>query len=111
MEGYASTLRSLGEIEKLEIPFFQRPYVWGEPQFDALVNSFVETEGSKMPFFGSIIFCRADRAATVDGRLDSRWGQAAKAVLSLLIVYHADLKMSTAKNEYWQNVRWNMREE
>ncbi len=56
MDGHARELMWISESGKVEVPFFQRPYVWDEENFDGLVESFLDSPGNTMPFFGSIIF-------------------------------------------------------
>lgn len=49
----ARSLRYLNQLNELEIPFFQRPYVWEEENWEKLYNSFFEND---IPdFLGSII--------------------------------------------------------
>ncbi len=55
MNGYGHKLMDLADVRLLEIPFFQRAYVWDDTDFKALIESFIETDGGKMPFFGSLI--------------------------------------------------------
>lgn len=55
MKGEAKSLKWLINAEKIEVPFFQRPYVWSDPEFDALIESFNDSEDNAMPFFGSLI--------------------------------------------------------
>ncbi len=55
MNGFGHKLMDLSDVRLLEIPFFQRAYVWDNTDFKALIESFIETEGGKMPFFGSLI--------------------------------------------------------
>ncbi len=40
---------------KMEVPFFQRPYVWTIDNWKVFLNSIVD-ENNKMPFIGSFIF-------------------------------------------------------
>lgn len=56
MDGNARELMWISEAGKIEVPFFQRPYVWDEENFDGLIESFLDSPGNTMPFFGSIIF-------------------------------------------------------
>lgn len=56
MDGQAGeALRWITEAKRMEIPFFQRPYVWNENDFEALIESFQDAPGNTMPFFGSVI--------------------------------------------------------
>ena len=49
----ARSLRYLNQLNELEIPFFQRPYVWEEENWKKLYESFFDNE---IPdFLGSII--------------------------------------------------------
>ena len=53
MEAVAKSLRFLGEVKELVVPFFQRKYVWDENNWEELLQSFRNTD--EMPFLGSII--------------------------------------------------------
>ncbi len=55
MDGKGHCLYDLQKVRLLEIPFFQRAYVWDDIDFYGLVESCEETVGGKMPFFGSLI--------------------------------------------------------
>ncbi len=56
MDGNASELlKWITEAKRIEVPFFQRPYVWNETDFEALIDSFNDAVGNTMPFFGSVI--------------------------------------------------------
>lgn len=55
MDGHAKELMWLTETTKIEVPFFQRPYVWGDDDFEALIESFLDAPDNTMPFFGSVI--------------------------------------------------------
>lgn len=56
MDGNARGLMWISEAGKIEVPFFQRPYVWDEENFEGLVESLLDSPGKTMPFFGTIIF-------------------------------------------------------
>lgn len=56
MDGHARVLREwLTDAKKIEVPYFQRPYVWDTEDFDALVESFIDEPDGNMPFFGTVI--------------------------------------------------------
>ena len=55
MDGVGSNLKSLLQSASLEVPFFQRPYVWDDSHFESLIESLNESPSNKMPFFGSLI--------------------------------------------------------
>lgn len=55
MDGNGITLKSLLQSNALEVPFFQRPYVWNEEQFEALIDNLDDSPEGIMPFFGSVI--------------------------------------------------------
>ena len=55
MDGHGITLKSLLQSNALEVPFFQRPYVWEVEHFEALIDSLEDSPEATMPFFGSVI--------------------------------------------------------
>lgn len=55
MNGNGIALKLLLQSNALEVPFFQRPYVWEEEHFEALIDSFEDSPEGVMPFFGSVI--------------------------------------------------------
>ncbi len=56
MDGQASELiKWITEANSIEVPFFQRPYVWDSSNFEALTDSFIDAPDNTMPFFGSVI--------------------------------------------------------
>ena len=55
MDGNGDNFLWLKKANCIEVPFFQRPYVWDEEQFESLVDSFLDAPGNTMPFFGSLI--------------------------------------------------------
>lgn len=55
MDGEGIALKSLLQSNALEVPFFQRPYVWEEEHFEALIDSMDDSPEGIMPFFGSVI--------------------------------------------------------
>jgi uncharacterized protein with ParB-like and HNH nuclease domain len=59
MESTAFTLHWLSQEKiKLEVPFFQRPYVWEEDDWQELINSIENSPSQSMPFIGSVILQR-----------------------------------------------------
>ena len=55
MDGNGITLKSLLQSNALEVPFFQRPYVWEAEHFETLIDSLDDSPEGVMPFFGSVI--------------------------------------------------------
>jgi len=56
MESTAFTLYWLQQEQiKLEVPFFQRPYVWEDEDWQELINSIENSPSQSMPFIGSVI--------------------------------------------------------
>ena len=56
MDGNGRALGWFGTDDiKLEIPFFQRPYVWDMEEWNALFEGIKETDEENMPFIGSFI--------------------------------------------------------
>lgn len=56
MDRYAKELTWISEAKEIEVPFFQRPYVWDDDDFTALIDSILDAPKNTMPFFGSVIF-------------------------------------------------------
>lgn len=70
MEGTAQTLYWFqNESVKVEVPFFQRPYVWDEVDWDELIESINSANENSMPFIGSFILQKlTDRYYVIDGQ-------------------------------------------
>ena len=70
MEGTAQTLYWFpNESVKVEVPFFQRPYVWDEEEWDELIASIKSSNDNAMPFIGSFILQKlTDRYYVIDGQ-------------------------------------------
>lgn len=73
MEAHGQPLRFLCDEQILEIPFFQRAYVWNDDNWKDLLEDLLRTSGSH--FLGSIILKRAksitgtaDKAIIIDGQ-------------------------------------------
>ena len=73
MEAHGQPLRFLCDEQILEIPFFQRAYVWNDDNWKDLLEDLLKTSGSH--FLGSIILKRtrqitgtADKAVIIDGQ-------------------------------------------
>ena len=70
MDGTAQTLFWFpNETVKVEVPFFQRPYVWDEEDWDELIESINSANENTMPFIGSFILQElTDRYYVIDGQ-------------------------------------------
>lgn len=72
MEGQAKTLYWFSEDKiLLEIPFFQRPYVWAEPEWEELIHSIETSNEESMPFIGSFILqkpSKNNKYLVIDGQ-------------------------------------------
>lgn len=70
MEGTAQTLFWFpNETVKVEVPFFQRPYVWDEDDWEELIASINSANENAMPFIGSFILQKlTDRYYVIDGQ-------------------------------------------
>ncbi len=56
MEAEQTAFRFIKDIELLEVPFFQRPYVWNEDNWEDLIESLLGGLDKKTGIFlGSII--------------------------------------------------------
>ena len=57
MKGEAQNLLCFSNNDyTFEVPFFQRPYVWNEKNWEDLLKSINDEANGKMPFIGSFIF-------------------------------------------------------
>lgn len=85
----------------LEVPFFQRPYVWDEGNWQALLDNIEKSFDGRMPFIGSFIF---QKPAKDDKRLLVIDGQQRLTTLSVLIKAFLDiydtLKRTKKKSAY-----------
>ena len=72
----------------LEVPFFQRPYVWDEENWQALLDNIEKSFDGRMPFIGSFIF---QKPAKDDKRLLVIDGQQRLTTLSVLIKVFLDI--------------------
>lgn len=53
----------------MEVPFFQRPYVWDEEEWEELINSINNANSESMPFIGSFILQKIDKKFyVIDGQ-------------------------------------------
>lgn len=72
MEGQAYNLISFFKDDvTVEVPFFQRPYVWNEKNWSDLYQSINEENQQRMPFIGSFIFQRTNderKFLVIDGQ-------------------------------------------
>ena len=71
MDGFGDNFLWMKKSKTIEVPFFQRPYVWDEEQFEALIDSFLDSPDNTMPFFGSIILKKTkddNRYLIIDGQ-------------------------------------------
>lgn len=72
MEGFARTLYWFSDEKiQFEIPFFQRPYVWAEEEWNELIDSINSADTNSMPFIGSFILQKTgenDKYLVIDGQ-------------------------------------------
>ena len=56
MDGFGKTLYWFQEENlTIEVPFFQRPYVWDNENWQSLISSIESARSSTLPFIGSFI--------------------------------------------------------
>lgn len=72
---------------KVEIPFFQRPYVWNEDNWKSLLDS-INEEVDKIPFIGSFIFQEITQNSKIYSVID---GQQRITTLFVLIKAYLDV--------------------
>lgn len=71
MDGFGKTLFWFSEDDlTLEVPFFQRPYVWDEENWESLINSISKSSPKTMPFIGSFILQEKSKGSywVIDGQ-------------------------------------------
>ena len=72
MDGFAQKLQYFAEENiMLEVPFFQRPYVWNSDNWESLLDSILSEQDKHMPFIGSFIFQQTKNDKTfmiIDGQ-------------------------------------------
>ena len=94
MKGEAKGFKWIKE-KLFEIPFFQRPYVWKEDNWEELWNNIVLNSAGEMPFIGSFILqIKDDRGLTKYTVID---GQQRLVTLSILIKAFLDSSSSDLK--------------
>ena len=89
MEGSGRTLYWFSNDKvKVEVPFFQRPYVWSESEWDELIDSIESSAENSMPFIGSFILQAIDANATKFLVVD---GQQRIATISIMVKAFIDV--------------------
>lgn len=89
MKANANSFGFMKNENMIEIPFFQRAYVWGEDEwvqlFDDLLDSFNDKKTNKTHFLGSIILKQLDTNAGEGSRRSLIDGQQRLTTFSILI--------------------------
>lgn len=105
----------------IDVPFFQRPYVWGKNEWSDLINSIEDSRSGTMPFIGSFILQKtneSNRFLIIDGQqrvttftilikalLDAKNDELNDAKGSLLdFIYSSKLNNVTLRNEYFRRL-------
>ena len=83
MKAQEQPLRFICNEECLEIPFFQRPYVWHNENWEDLLEDLLKTHGNH--FLGSIILKRNSRRTGINDKAIVVDGQQRLTTLSILI--------------------------
>lgn len=87
--------------KQFEIPFFQRPYVWKEDNWDELWNNIVNNSTNEMPFIGSFILQTKDtKGLTKYIVID---GQQRLTTLSILIKAFLDSSIDLKSDEEYSD--------
>lgn len=84
-----------------EIPFFQRPYVWKEDNWEELWNNIVFNSSEEMPFIGSFILQIKSERGLVDYVVID--GQQRLTTLSILIKAFLDSSNDLKNNDIYSN--------
>ena len=96
MKGEAQSFNWLKD-KIFEIPFFQRPYVWKEDNWDELWNSIVSNPLNEMPFIGSFILQVKDTKGQIKYTVID--GQQRLTTLSILIKSFLDSSADLKNDE------------
>lgn len=96
MKGEAQSFNWLKD-KIFEIPFFQRPYVWKEDNWDELWNSIVSNPLNEMPFMGSFILQVKDTKGQIKYTVID--GQQRLTTLSILIKSFLDSSADLKNDE------------
>ena len=98
MDGFGTSLHWFSrENLTLEVPFFQRPYVWDDENWTSLINSINESRDNTMPFIGSFILQTKDDKNywVIDGQ---------QRITTLTIMIKALLDVHTNLNPRVRNI-------
>ena len=87
----------------LEIPFYQRAYVWGEEQWERFLNDMEYVSATNCPYFlGSIILKQSASGNTWDEISDTRTIIDGQQRLTTTILFFKAMCMKTGKNDLFQ---------
>lgn len=87
MEAGKRTIREIfNRGRNLEIPFFQRSYVWDEPQWKRFLEDMVMVSETKKPYFlGSVILKQQETTSDTDSKLTVIDGQQRLTTLNIFL--------------------------
>jgi uncharacterized protein with ParB-like and HNH nuclease domain len=96
MNGSARSLEWIIE-KRFEVPFFQRPYVWNENNWEELWNAIFEAKKDEMPFIGSFIL--QQEQGKPNGTYLVIDGQQRLTTLSMLIKAYLDFAKDITESD------------
>ena len=87
MEAGKRTIRDIfNRVRNLEIPFFQRAYVWGEEQWQRFLEDMISVSQENEPYFlGSIILKQQETTSDNDSKLTVIDGQQRLTTLNIFL--------------------------
>lgn len=86
----------------LEIPFFQRAYVWGENQWERLLEDMELVSASKKPYFLGSVILKQQQTTSSNGVGDMRTLIDGQQRLTTLNIFFKVLCLKTSKNSSFE---------
>ena len=99
MEAKGQSLKMLFDTDVLEVPFFQRPYVWNEENWKELLDDLRETQATH--FLGSVILKKKETHTWEPNKSVIIDGQQRLTTLSILIKALYDCMQDEKENIYF----------
>jgi uncharacterized protein with ParB-like and HNH nuclease domain len=87
----------------LEIPFFQRAYVWEEPQWERLLEDMEETSRQNVPYFLGSVILKQQMTSTTKSVSDVRTLIDGQQRLTTISIFLKVLCLKNNKNQIFKN--------
>ena len=95
MQGKDATFKFLEQVERFEVPYFQRAYVWNESNWEQLLEEW--EYGNVDHFLGSIVLNNPERSSTEGKVVEIIDGQ--QRLTTLTILYKACFDIIVSKRK------------